>query len=42
MPIGMGQEATHEIFSEAFEEFTADGRRKGLLQDNLFSQIQDI
>ena len=39
----MGQEATHEKFSEDPAEFTADGRRKGLFQDNRFSQnIKDI
>jgi len=42
MPIGMGQEATNEVFMEGREEFIVDGLRKGLVQDNRFSQIQDI
>ncbi len=37
MPLGIGQEATHQIFSEASEEFTADRFMKGLRQDNQFS-----
>jgi len=42
MPIGMGQEATNEVFMEGREEFIVDGLRKGLVPDNRFSQIQDI
>ncbi len=42
MPIGMGQEATNEVFMEGREEFIVDGLRKGLLQDNRFSQIQNM
>jgi len=38
----MGQEATNEVFMEGREEFIVDGLRKGLLQDNRFSQMQDM